>query len=76
MSDPTTLRPDHTLDEVAKSLRMSTRWVREQIKNGAEHTRRGHKIMFTDEQVEKLRAAHAAVPSAAPITTGRKKRTA
>ena len=75
MSDsPTPLAPDHTLDEVAAALRMSTRWVRDRIKEGAEHQRKGHKITFTTEQVEKLRAAHTKMPAAESITTGRKRK--
>lgn len=71
---PMPLEEDYTLEEVAAALRMSTRWVRDRIKDGAEHTRRGHKIMFTAEQVESLRASDARVPAAESITTGRKKR--
>lgn len=74
MTEPTPLTKDYTLDEVAEALRMSTRWVRDRIKHdGAEHTRRGHKIVFTAEQVEKLRASHAKAPVEQSITTGRKK---
>lgn len=72
-----TLNPDHDLDAVAKALGMSPRWVRQQVKDGAEHQRYGHKIRFTDEQVEKLRADHTKQPAAAQsITTGRKRKTA
>lgn len=82
MSDPTPLNRDYTLEEVATAIRMSTRWIRDQIKAGengegpvVEHTRRGHKIRFTAEQVEKLRAAHAKAPVIdLPVTTGRKKK--
>ncbi|MGZ4521032.1 MAG: hypothetical protein ACXVGA_06765 [Mycobacteriaceae bacterium] len=69
-----TLPPDYDLDEVASALGMSTRWVRERVKNGAEHQRYGRKIRFTAEQVEKLRAAHTKSPAPASVTTGRKKR--
>jgi hypothetical protein len=71
---PTPLVPDYTLDEVAAALRMSTRWVRDRVKDGAEHQRKGHKITFTAEQVDKLRAAHTKVPVEQSITTGRKKK--
>jgi len=75
MSDVTPLTKDYTLEEVATALRMSTRWVRDRIKHdGAEHTRRGHKIVFTAEQVEKLRASHAKAPIEESITTGRKRK--
>lgn len=69
---------DYTLDEVAKALRVSPRWVRDRIRlDGAEHQRKGHKITFSAEQVEKLRAATIKTPApAASVTTGRKKRTA
>lgn len=76
MSDPTPLEPDYTLKEVATALRVSERWVRDRIREGAEHTRRGHKIHFTSAQVEELRASGATVKGPAvaePITTGPKK---
>lgn len=72
-----TLEPDYTLAEVAEALGMSDRWVRKQIKDGAEHNRYGHVIRFTAEQVEKLRAGKVrnAEPEAVEsITTGRKRR--
>ena len=75
---------DYTLTETAEALQVSTRWVRDRIKAGeagtkpfVEHIRRGHKIMFTAEQVEKLRMADVQSPRVEQsITTGRKKRTA
>lgn len=79
----TPLPKDHDLEEVAKALGMSTRWIRDRIRDGkegkgpaVEHIRYGHKIRFTTEQVEKLRSAHI---EQAPvidqsITTGRKKK--
>lgn len=79
------LEPDYTLTETARALKVSTRWVRDRIKAGkdtssdapfVEHIRRGNKIMFTAEQVEKLRAADVQAAPIAPvesITTGRKK---
>lgn len=70
------LTPDYDLAEVAAAMKMSTRWVREQIRAGAEHQRYGHKIRFTQEQFEKLRAQHAQTPVAESITTGRKRRSA
>lgn len=71
-----TLEPDHDLKEVAAALGMSERWIRQRIKDGAEHNRYGHKIKFTAAQVEKLRAAHTVAPTPESITTGRKKRAA
>ena len=87
MSDKntTTLSPDYTLEETAAALRMSTRWVRDRIKEGKDpehpgpviaHERRGHKILFTADQVEAFRNQFTDVPEVAPvqsITTGRKK---
>lgn len=75
------LAEDFTLVEAAKAIGMSGRWLRQQIKDGEagegpfiEHTRRGHKIMFTEDQVEKLRAAHKRVaPVEQSVTTGRKR---
>lgn len=75
----TPLNKDYSLDEVAKALGMSTRWVRDRCNlDGAEHQRYGHKIRFTPEQVEKLRVAHVKKPVNVDesITTGRKKKTA
>lgn len=73
---------DYTLAETADALKVSTRWIRNRIKAGkegtapfVEHVRRGSKIMFTAEQVEKLRVADAQTPPVEQsITTGRKKR--
>lgn len=71
-----TLSPDYSLAEVSEALGMSERWVRNQIKAGAEHQRYGHKIRFTEEQVERLRATFTRQPAPQSITTGRKKRPA
>lgn len=69
--------PDlHTLAEVAEALGMSERWVRQKCADGAEHTRLGHKIRFTDEQVAALVSDHTKSPVAQSITTGRKRRSA
>jgi hypothetical protein len=81
----TTPETDYTLTETAKALKVSTRWIRDRIKAGAdpdsdspfvEHIRRGNKIMFTTEQVEKLRHSDAQTPPVVveSITTGRKRR--
>lgn len=76
MSEMSPLTPDYSLKEVAIALGMSEKWVRNRIKDGAEHMRYGHKIKFTAEQVEQLRAQHKSVPAPQSITTGRKRRTA
>lgn len=67
------LTKDYDLDEVATALGMSPRWVRQQCKNGAVHNRYGHKIRFTAEQVEMLRASCVRKPIEQSITTGRRK---
>lgn len=77
---------DHTLKEAAAAIRMSDRWLRQQIKDGEnpdksapfiEHTKRGHKILFTDDQLQALRTLHAQKPAVVEsITTGRKRRSA
>ena len=74
-----TLDPDFSLEEVSAALGMSTRWIRDRIKEGAEHIRYGHKIRFTAEQVEQLRAGHIRnerpeVLGKQSITTGRRRR--
>lgn len=76
----TDLDEDFTLLEAAQAIRMSERWLRGEIKKGEKgegpfiaHTRRGHKITFTAEQIESLRRTHAVEPVEASITTGRKK---
>lgn len=76
MTDQTpTLRPDHSLADVAAALGMSPRWVRDRIrKDGAPHQRYGHVIRFTDEQVDALKAAHVKAPASQSITTGRKRK--
>jgi hypothetical protein len=75
------LARDFTLAEVAEALGMSERWLRARVNgpDAAEHTRYGHKIRFTAEQVEKLRAAHTKAPKpevGGPVTTGRKRKSA
>ena len=68
---------DYTLIEAAEAIRMSERWLRGRIAaDKIEHTRRGHKIMFTAAQMEKLRAAHAVAPAPEVVTTGRKRKSA
>lgn len=71
-----TLARDYTMQEVADALGMSERWVRLQVKEGAEHLRLGHKIRFTLAQVEKLRTDHTRTSVPQSLTTGRKKRPA
>lgn len=73
------LEKDYTLEEVARALNRSPRWLRAYMKNNdVEHLRggtgRNAKITFTARQVEKLRAdlTRAAVEDQR-ITTGRKK---
>ena len=70
------LEKDFDLAEVAEALGMSERWVRDRVREGAEHQRYGRKIRFTPVQVEKLRKAHTQTPVEQSITTGRKKRSA
>lgn len=71
-----TLTPNYTLKQVAEAMGMSERWVRRKVTDGAEHMRFGHKIMFTEEQVDKLRGEHTQHPTPASITTGPKRRSA
>ena len=71
-----TLEPDYDLEQIADAVGMSTRWVREQVKAGAEHQRYGRKIKMTAAQVEKLRASHTQAPVVESITTGRSRRRA
>jgi hypothetical protein len=68
------LEQDFTLQEVAGSLRISTRWIRDRIRlDGVAHQRYGSRIRFTKAQIEALRAMHAAQLSREPVTTGRPK---
>ena len=71
--DESGIEKDFTVDQVAAAVGMSGRWVRARIADGAEHQRYGHKIRFTAEQVDKLRASHTQAPESESITTGRKK---
>lgn len=69
-----TLERDYSLQEVATAIGMTPRWIRDRCNlDGAEHLRYGHKIRFTAEQVDKLRASHTKTPVEASITTGPKK---
>lgn len=71
MSADQPLERDYTLDEVADALGMSTRWVRDRIREDkVEHIRRGHKIRFTREQVAKLRSIGVQAVVSEPVTTG------
>jgi hypothetical protein len=73
----TGLEKDYDLEQIANAVGMSTRWVRERVKAGAEHQRYGRKIKMTDAQVAKLRASHtqATEPEVVEsVTTGRKRR--
>jgi hypothetical protein len=75
MNTDTFDKPDLTLKETADVIRMSERWLRQQIADGVvECERRGHKIFFNPAQVEKLRKSFTtnAVPTS--ITTGRKRK--
>jgi hypothetical protein len=74
MSDD--LTPDYDLEQVAAALGMSVRWVRARVSEGAEHQRYGHKIRFTPEQVDRLRAQFATTQAPQSVTTGRKRRSA
>lgn len=77
MTDETTstLARDYTLVEVAAALRVSTRWLRDKIQaDKLPHGKRGHKIVFTEAQVEAIRKRYEAQPIEQSITTGRKKR--
>ena len=68
-------QPDLTLNEAADVIRMSERWLRQQIKDGlVECERRGHKIFFTPGQMDKLRHSFTVHPAAQSITTGRKRK--
>lgn len=71
-----TLEPDYDLDQIAEAVGMSTRWVRDRVKDGAAHQRYGRKIKMTAAQVTQLRAQHTHAPVEQSITTGRRKRTA
>lgn len=72
MSDE--LPRDFTMADVAKALGMSERWVRLQVKEGAVHNRYGHKVRFTADQVEMLRASKTKNATPQSITTGRKRK--
>jgi DNA-binding Lrp family transcriptional regulator len=67
------LEKDFTLIEVAEALGMSERWLRQRIKEGAVHNRYGHKIRFTREQVDALKASFTKEPIEQSITTGKKR---
>lgn len=64
---------DYGLPEIAQAVGMSERWVRQKVKDGAEHQRYGAKIKMTATQIAKLRADHTVNPVEQSITTGRKR---
>jgi len=76
------LERDYDLNEVADAIGMSTRWIRDRIREGkqgtgpvVEHIRYGHVIKFTAAQVDRLKAQHTVAPALDDqVTTGRKKR--
>jgi hypothetical protein len=70
-----TLEPDYSLEEVAEALGMSTRWVRDRIKeHGLHHIRRGRQIFFTADQADVLRTLHVVAPVPQSVTTGKKRK--
>lgn len=65
------IEEDFTIEEVAKAIKMSPRWVRDRIRlDGIEHQRYGRRIRFTAEQVAALRAFHVRRLPVTPVTTG------
>jgi hypothetical protein len=64
------LPKDYNLEQFAEALGMSTRWMRRKVAEGAAHQRCGHKIMFTVDQVQQLRADHTLEEVPESITTG------
>lgn len=74
-----TLTPIHTLAEVAVSLGVTSRFLREYVNaNHVEHLRVGNgpnaRIKFNDDQVERLQAMFVTEPAPESITTGRKRK--
>lgn len=75
MTTDGTLPQDFTLPEAAAALRCSPRWLRDKIKaDNLPHGKRGHKFVFSPEQVEAIRHRYSVQPVDQSITTGRKKR--
>lgn len=75
MSTDTFDQPDLTVKEAAAVIRMSERWLRQQIADGVvECERRGHKLFFNPAQVEKLRRSFTKNATPTSITTGRKRK--
>lgn len=77
MTDETIALPrDYTLPEAAAALRCSPRWLRDKIKSDhLPHGKRGHKFVFSVEQVEAIRQRYIVQPLEQSVTTGRKRRT-
>lgn len=66
---------DYNLEQIAEAMDMSTRWVRDQLKDlSIEHRRPGKRIRMSAEQLEKFKARYDVVPVVQSITTGRKRR--
>ena len=74
MSATEPLEQDYTLLEAAKALRCSTKWLRTKVKEDKlPHGRRGHKIVFSLDQIKAIRARYnTAPPVEQSITTGPK----
>lgn len=71
----------YTLEQVATSMGVSTRFLRGYLKaNDVEHMRVGNgpngRIRFTEAQVTNLHAQFKQTPVAESITTGRRKKSA
>jgi hypothetical protein len=73
----TTLQPLdqlHTADEVAQSVRRSTRWLKDYMKNVAvDHTAISNRIYFTTAQRDAFVESFRVTPVAESITTGTSK---
>ncbi len=66
---------DYTLEQIAAAMDMSTRWVRDQLKdNTIAHRRPGGRIRMSADQLEQFKARYDVVPVVQSITTGRKRR--
>lgn len=67
---------DLNLEQIAEAMGMSTRWVRDQLRDGSgiEHRRPGGRIRMSAEQLEKFKATYDVNAIPQSITTGRRRR--
>lgn len=60
------MRRRHTYPEAAAILRVEENWLRRHIK-GLPHSKKGRKVTFTDEDLDRIDALHHHEPTSGPL---------